>query len=120
MTDRRDTADRHAGGGAHGVGVGSTYGTASEQRGDLGGVDPVCTAGEHEQRCAISGEDQAVGDRSDLATELCGCGRGCRRWVAEMDHRSGRAGRREDGGDVLDGPVHAGRVHAARLSTASG
>jgi len=49
-------------------------------RGDHGGIYPVRAAGQDQQRLAVGIEDQAVGDRPDLATELSGrcCGGGCR------------------------------------------
>src|SRR5581483_7378675 len=70
MAERRHAADDLPGVRADEVGAGPRQLRYAEARGELSGVDPVRTAGEHEQRLAGGVEDQAVGDGGDRAADL--------------------------------------------------
>jgi hypothetical protein len=75
MTDRGHPADLLAGRVQHELGGGPAHAPGADQRRHRAGVDAVGAAGEDQQRCAVGVEDQAVGDRADLAAERAG-GRG--------------------------------------------
>ena len=102
MADGCDAADGEAGVAADEVGVGAVHRGGADQGGDLGGVDPVTARGHDEQRGAVGGEDQRVGDLRDLDAELLGgLGGGARRPVEDL-HRAGRAELGQPVGDPDD------------------
>jgi hypothetical protein len=57
---------------AHDLRAGLAHRDSAENTCQVIGVDAMSAAGHHEQRFAIALEHEAVGDRTDVATELLG------------------------------------------------
>ena len=72
MADRSHTTDREAGRIADQIGVGSAHVRRTEDVPDLGGVDLVVSAREHQDRRPVRGEHQRLDDRADGDVERVG------------------------------------------------
>jgi hypothetical protein len=69
VVDGGDATDHLAGVAAHEVGVGALEPADADAVGDRRRVDAVGAGGEDEDGLAVTVEEQAVGDRSDLAPQ---------------------------------------------------
>ena len=100
------------------LGVGAPQPFGLNEASDAVGVHTVSTTGEHEDRLAAAGsfgdEDQAVGDRADLALQ---CGRGGRsrcRTLVQLEHLPGGVGRRQGVDDGAGSRMHGAQSSLAR------